>query len=127
LRKEDKILLLQRNNGEYSVVSGHVENGENFTDAIIREAKEEAGITIVREKLEIVHIQHKKTINPKYEKIYAYFLAREWEGQIQNMELDECKGLFRFDINNLPENVSDFVRSAIENIKNEIFYSEFGW
>ncbi|MEI8092239.1 MAG: NUDIX domain-containing protein [bacterium] len=64
LRQDDKILLLQRANtgygdGSYGMISGHVEKGENFTDALIREALEEAGITLQREHLRVVHIQNK--------------------------------------------------------------------
>jgi hypothetical protein len=42
------------------------------------------------------------------------------------MEINKCSDLSWFDINNLPKNMLDCVRAAIENIKNKIFYSEFG-
>lgn len=49
LIKNNKVLLLKRQNtgyadGKYSLVSGHVDKGETMQEAIIREAKEEAGI-----------------------------------------------------------------------------------
>jgi len=51
LIEDNKILLQRRFNtgyedGKYSLVAGHVDEGETFTEAIIREVKEEAGITL---------------------------------------------------------------------------------
>ena len=48
---DDEILMLRRvdtgyKDGEYGLVSGHVEEGENLKSAMIREASEEAGIAI---------------------------------------------------------------------------------
>ena len=45
LMKDHKVLLLQRANtgyhdGDYSIIAGHVEKDETFTDAVIREARE---------------------------------------------------------------------------------------
>ena len=49
--KDGKILLLRRLNtgyedGKYSLPAGHVETGENFTQCVVREMKEEIGISI---------------------------------------------------------------------------------
>ncbi|MCS3434029.1 NUDIX hydrolase [Klebsiella sp. BIGb0407] len=45
---EDKILLIKKSDSAYnhrfSIVAGHLENGENPDDAIVREVKEELGI-----------------------------------------------------------------------------------
>ena len=38
--------------GEYGLVSGHVEEGENLKSAMIREAREEVGITLSPDDLE---------------------------------------------------------------------------
>ena len=64
LIKDNKILLLRRFNtgwmdGRYGFIAGHIDGGEEIKKAMIREAKEEAGITVFEEDLEVVHIMHR--------------------------------------------------------------------
>ena len=123
LIKDNKVILLQRANtgchdGEYSVVAGHVEKDETFTDAILREAKEEAGITIDRNKIKVVHIQHRKSDKDGVGRVHTYFVATEWEGDIKNMESQKCSDLSWFEIDKLPQNMVDCVKFSIENIRN---------
>ncbi len=130
LMKDDKILLLRRFNtgyedGNYSVVAGHLEGNETFTEAMIREAKEEADIDIRPEDLETVHVMHRKV--PTEERVDFFIRANKWEGEIKNMEPERCNELKWFTLDNLPTNVIPYVKHAIDYIKNGIFYSEYGW
>jgi 8-oxo-dGTP diphosphatase len=132
LKKGNTILLLQRkdtwyNDGYYNVISGHVELGESFTDAVIREAKEEADITVTHHQVKVVHVQNKMADERTHQRVHVYFLATEWSGEIKNMEPHKCDDLSWFPINQLPENISPCVKAAIENIQKWAFYSEFGW
>lgn len=66
LEKDNKILLLRRFNtgyedGNYSFIAGHLENDESLTQCIIREAKEEAGITLKEEDLKVEYILHRNS------------------------------------------------------------------
>ncbi|MCK4715102.1 MAG: NUDIX domain-containing protein [Candidatus Aenigmarchaeota archaeon] len=130
LIKDNKILLLRRYNtgyedGNYSVVAGHLDGNETFVQAMIREAKEEANITIKPEDLDIIHVIHRKV--PEEERIDFFINANKWEGEPRIMEPHKCDELEWFDLDNLPENIISYVKQAIDNIKNKTFYSEHGW
>ena len=133
LFKDNKILLLRRFNtgyedGNYSLVAGHVELGETFTQCIIREAKEEAGIIIKPEDLQVVHMMHRNSRTPtNNERIDVFFIAKKWEGEIVNKESHKCDDLSWFDLDNMPNNVIPYIRYAIKAIENKVYYSEYGW
>ena len=130
LIKDEKILLLRRFNtgyedGKYSVVAGHIAGNETVAEAMIREAKEEADIFIAREDLKTVHVMHRKKGRGEY--IDYFFFCDKWTGDIRNSEPHKCDDLRWFDINDLPDNMVDYIREAIEYYKNGIKFSEFGW
>ena len=130
LFQNNKVLLLKRFNtgyedNKYSFIAGHVDEGETFTEAIIREAFEEAGIKIFEKDLKVMHVMHRKSVDS--ERVDIFFTVKKWMGNLENMETDKCSELDWFDMENLPENVIPYIRKVIENIQNKIFYSEFGW
>ena len=133
LIKDNKILLQRRCNtgyedGNYSMVAGHVEEGEGFTNAIVREAKEEAGIILRRENLKVAHvINHDTGSDKNNERIDVFFIAEKWIGEIENKEPKKCDDLSWFDLDNIPDNTIDFLKEVINCIKNKIFYSEYGY
>ena len=130
LLKEGKVLLLKRFNtgyedNKYSFIAGHVDEGETFTQAIIREAYEEAGIKLLEKDLKILHVMHRKSIDS--ERVDVFFTVNQWTGNLENMEPHKCSELKWFEIEDLPENVIPYIRKVIQSIKNKTFYSEFGW
>lgn len=132
LKKENQVLLLKRKNtgyedGNYSVIAGHLEPGENFTSAIIREAKEEANITITPDDIEQIFVQHRKASNGEPERVDTYFVATNWKGTIKNVEPHKCEHLQWYDLHKLPKNVVPCVRAALASIRNQENYNEFGW
>ena len=130
LIQDNKILLSHRINTGYEdnklgLVSGHVEKNENFTKAIIREAKEEAGIILNENDLKVAHIMHRKSIDS--ERVDVFFIADNYSSEIVNSEPDKCLGHLWFDIDSLPENTIQYIKEVISHIKNNVFYSESGW
>jgi 8-oxo-dGTP pyrophosphatase MutT (NUDIX family) len=129
LIKERKILLLRRYNtgyedGNYSVVAGHLDGNEEIKAAMIREAREEAGIEISPSDIEVVGVMHVLTD----EEYVSFFLsASAWSGEIVNMEPHKCDDLSWFDLDNLPQNTIPYIRRAIENYRNGIWFDSLGW
>lgn len=127
--KDNKVLLSRRydtgwEDGKYSLVSGHVEAGESATAAMVREAKEEAGITINPKDLKLVHTMHRMSTE---ERIDLFFSVSKWKGTPHNMEPDRCDDMQWFDLNDLPRNLIDCMHVGLKNSLSGIVYSEIGW
>jgi 8-oxo-dGTP pyrophosphatase MutT (NUDIX family) len=110
LRRGDEVLLLKRANtgyqdGNYSLIAGHMDGGELATQAIVREAQEEAGIVIHPEDLRLVHTDHRLDTGVSGERIELYFQASAWEGTITNAEPEKCDDLSWHKLNALPTNM----------------------
>lgn len=130
LIENNKILLSRRYNtgyedGNYSVVAGHIDGNESVIQAMKREALEEAGIVISEKDLEIVHVMHRKT--PDRESIDYFLSCKNYVGEIQIMENDKCDELKFYDLDKLPDNVIPYVRKAIEYYQNGTSFSIYGW
>lgn len=127
LKQQDKILLQLRKNtgycdGMWSLVSGHVEDDESATAAMIREAYEEIGIHL--DHIHMTHVMHRKTNRLNMD---LFFDCLSWHGILQNREPDKCENLAFFSPNNLPPNTIDCTTIALNHILKGIFYSELGW
>ena len=130
LLKDDNILLLRRfhtgyEDGNYSVIAGHIDGGEDVYAAMIREAKEEAGINIFSDDLKIVQVMHRKRLDE--ERIDYFFVCDTWTGTVEIMERDKCDELLWVNIDELPNHTIDYIREAIDHYKAGISFSIFGW
>ena len=133
LKKDGKILLSRRYNtghedGNYSLVAGHLEGNESFRQAMAREVKEEANLVLNVKDLKVAHIIHKKKMaGDDSERVDIYLIANKWKGELKNMEPDKCDDLKWFPIDDLPENTVSYIRHALKQIKENEFYSELGF
>lgn len=129
LMRDSEILLLRRYNtgyedGKFSLVAGHLDGNESAKATVIREAREEAGIEIAASDIQPVGVMHRQS---EAERIDFFFAVTVWEGIIKNCEPHKCSELSWFALDNLPVDIIPYVRVAIENYRNGVWYSEVGW
>ncbi len=130
IEKDGKTLLQRRMNtgwqdGMYCPVAGHVEQGETIRQAGKREAKEEAGIKIDIEDLDVIHVMHRK--GNDYERLDFFLIAKKWHGEPAIIEPDKCDELCWFLKDKLPSNMIPYIKKAFECIEQGIIYSEYDW
>lgn len=106
LGQKEILLQLRQNTGymdnywEFST-GGHVEENESFTKALIREAKEEIGITINPQDLKFGIVIH--YLKDHY--VIVYYRVGKYEGVPTIKEPDKIAELKWFPYNQLPENI----------------------
>lgn len=120
-----QILMLKRAgtgycDGYFDLPGGHLEANEDIFDGMIREAKEEIGITIKREDMEILHIYHRY----KGGMLKFVFKTDKYNGIPINNELDKCEKIEWIDFEYLPENIVPSIKIELDNIKNGVYYSK---
>ena len=131
LRRDSDVLLLRRFNtgyedGNYSLPAGHLDGGETATAAMIREAREEVGVTISPADLRMAHVMHRNTPGSA-ERVDFFLAAARWHGTPGIREPDKCDEVAWFPLAALPVNVVPYVRSALECYGRDVSFSEFGW
>ncbi|HMH30971.1 MAG TPA: NUDIX domain-containing protein [Methylomirabilota bacterium] len=130
-RKDGKIAFLLRQNttwmdGHYGLPGGKVEPGESFTQAAIREAKEEVGVELGPENLDQVFIGHALGADGDVW-VNAVFEAHDWQGELVNAEPNVHAELAWFEENNLDPKVIPIGKTYLEQIAAGNHYAEIGW
>ena len=85
LRDGDSLLLQDRVKNDwkgYTLPGGHVEPGESFVDAVIREMKEETGLTVIEPRL--AGVKQFPIEGGRY--IVFLFTADKYEGELSSSE-----------------------------------------
>ncbi len=127
LIKENRILLSRRYNtgyfdNHYSFPAGHLDGKETLKQAMVREAKEETGVTLNVSDLKLIHTMNRKMENN--ERIDFFFTAEKWQGEPKIMESDKCDDLGWFELNDLPDKTIPYIRQAIDSFLSNVNYSE---
>ena len=121
-------ILFQRRQGTklwpgfLALPAGHIDEGENVYDAVVREAKEELNITISMENIidTFVVNRRNKSIPPYYD---VYFEIDSYIGDIIINEPEKCSELKWIKVEDLPDDVIDFEKIALLNNKKGIKFS----
>jgi 8-oxo-dGTP pyrophosphatase MutT (NUDIX family) len=133
LINEGKLLLSCRQNtgyedGNYGLVAGHVEAGETLRRAMVREAREEAGLELSEADLELALTMHRfsPTSSP-HERLDFFMTANKYTGEPVNKEREKCSDLAWFARSHTPDNLIAYIREALNLIAEDVRYSEYGW
>ena len=105
LEKDGKYLLIYRNKkkndinqGKYLGIGGHLEEGETKEEALVREIKEETGLTIHSyEYVGLVHFQE----NEFKEKMHIFYSA-DFDGELIECNEGDLRYVKKEDILSLP-------------------------
>lgn len=117
----DRILLQNRVKEDwqgYTFPGGHVEKGESFVDAVIREMKEETGLTIKAPKL--VGIKQFPIDGGRY--IVLLFKAEKYEGVLTSSEEGSMEWIERKHLSEV-NTVEDFFE--LLNVMDDPVLTEF--
>ena len=128
IKNEKKEVLFQRRCGSklwpnfLGLPAGHLDDGENAIDALIREAKEELDIDITSLDIEDTFVVNRinKNLKPYYD---VYFIVSAYKGKIKINEPNKCQELKWINLENLPDDVIGFERVALDNYRNGIKFS----
>lgn len=126
LEKEERWLFLEQtkqNGGGYTLVGGRVEASEFAKDGLVREAREEVGITLRKKDIHLVHVMHRRM--PRSSEMVLIFRARYWVGEPQSQEPQKFSGVVWLPIGELPPRMPESLQYALDRVENGKIYSEF--
>ena len=123
----DKVVVIDRNKKDWPGVTfpgGHVERGESFTDAVIREVKEETGLTIYAPQLCGI----KDWCENECRYAVLFYRTNSYSGELRSSE--EGKVWWE-DVENLSKlklslDMNDMLRVFLEDNLSEFFYYQVG-
>lgn len=127
LVREGEVLLAQRQgtgyaDGQWNVPSGHLEEGETIEQAVIREAREEIGITLTSGDLRFVHLCHFRNAEGQV-RMGVFFEARTWKGEPTNAEPHKCAQIAWFPFDRLPADTYPYTAAGVGHYRKGVPYA----
>ncbi|MFF8971809.1 NUDIX domain-containing protein [Streptomyces sp. NPDC014995] len=107
-------------------LAGHCEQ-ESAVACLIREAREEAGLVIEAQDVELAHTVHVVDAPGGQPRLQLVFRARRWRGEPRLLEPDKCLGWGWWPLDALPDPMVPYARAALEGIRDGRSYTELGW
>ncbi|WP_280769804.1 NUDIX hydrolase [Salipaludibacillus daqingensis] len=108
--EKDNVLLQKRNDGDWGLPGGLMEVGESFEETVMREVKEETGLTLETDhlhKFDVFSGEKYYVVAPNGDPYYAvtvlYYTDR-FSGEL-TIDLDETLDLKFFHMDYLPEKI----------------------
>jgi 8-oxo-dGTP diphosphatase len=124
LLRDGQVLLQLRQgtgylDGCWATLAGHVDPGESVHEAAVREAAEEAGITIAPADLAPLTTLHRfERGGPQVEqRCDVFFAVRAWAGEPGVREPDKAAAMCWFDLDALPDAVVPHERLVLDLVR----------
>ncbi len=125
LLQDDKLLLQLRSTKDelnllHAPIAGKVDQFESPSQAVIREAYEEAGILIDPANMSLactVHWSKRSYKDHFIDVIEFYYVATSYEGTPQVMEPDKALSVGFYNIDQLPDTIVASIPKVLEAIK----------
>ena len=127
VRDGDRVLVMDRKKEDWSGITfpgGHVEAGESFTEAVIREVKEETGLRITSPQM----CGMKNWVEDGIRYVVLFYKTEKFEGDLISSEEGE---VWWEDLKELPNldlslDMEDMLRIFLEEDLTEFFYYQYG-
>ncbi len=131
LLRDGLLLLAERLNtgfadGQLNLPSGKLEAGEDLRAAIVREAREEIGLSLRPPDVRLVCVVHYR-LAPHEPRIGCFFTADQWDGEPVNAEPHKCAGLVWADPRQLPPHTVEYCAAGINAFLDGVPYVAPGW
>ena len=119
------VLVQNRNDPNWPGIvfpGGHVESGESFVDSVIREVREETGLTVKNPKL--CGVKQFQTREDKVRYIVFLFTATEYEGELASSDEGEALWIPRSELLNhrTAGRFDEMLRIFEDDALSELFY-----
>lgn len=110
VRSDGRLLLAQRPKGKsmaglWEFPGGKVEAGESPQDALVRELKEELGVTV--READMIAFSFASHAYERFHLLMPVFLIRSWEGEIEAREGQQFAWVSADDIGSYPAPAAD--------------------
>lgn len=134
LHRDDQVLLALRQgtgyaDGLWNLPSGKLEDGEHALDALVREAKEEIGITLQPAELHLTGVVHCR--NPEGQGRIGLFFATPYRpdhhGEPHNAEPHKCAALAWYPLDRLPTNTVPYTTAGLALHASPVTFTPLGW
>ena len=127
VRDGDRVLVIDRKKEDWPGITfpgGHVEAGESFTEAVIREVKEETGLRITSPQM----CGMKNWVEDGIRYVVLFYKTEKFEGDLMSSEEGE---VWWEDLKELPNldlslDMEDMLRIFLEEDLTEFFYYQYG-
>jgi 8-oxo-dGTP diphosphatase len=133
LVQQDRVLLMRRagsgyRDGQLGLPAGHLDGDEDLVSALVRELREELGITVNSHDVRLEVVLHSRAEDENdSDYLHLFFRVASWGSTPTIAEPDKCSELVWADLDRLPPDAVDYVVAALAALRVGEPLVLFGW